>query len=483
VFFFNNADIMRTCKEWILILTVYLLLSAHPAAAYMAERIKDVITQPIKQKVQFSIHVVNPKDGNTVFDYDAKKRLVPASNMKAVTTAAALHYLGADFKYKTIVGLRGKTLVIIGSGDPLLGDPVTDDRYKREKNWIFKQIAQALRQAGVTSIENIVIDSGVFEDRPTHPNWPAAELNRWYACEVSGLNFNANCVNIIAKNVDGKIELRIEPPTNYLTLTNEVDSISSGSSAIAVYRGRQPNKLRVTGKCKDQATLAEIAIERPAAMFGYMLYEYLTGEKISVSGQLTETVLSDYKNIKELTVFETPLSDCLARANKDSLGLVAECLMKTIAAAEEPNHKNGSWEKGGELVGQYLENLDIDDEQFNIDDGSGLSEQNGLSAFAITTVILDVYNSDNWKMYRDSLSVGGVDGTLDKYFKESKYKGKVLGKTGYINGIRSLSGVCITPQGEIIYSILANNASSISRDTLNKIAEAVMDEYTVDDTP
>ncbi len=468
---------MRPYKERILFLVAFVLFSARIAGADLAERINKVIAQPVKQKVQFSIHIVNPQTGSTLFEYDAKKKLVPASNMKAVTTAAALRELGADFVYKTKVGLHGNTLVVIGSGDPLFGDQETDVRYNRQKNWIFDKIAQSLRQAGVTSIEHIVVDSGVFDDHPTNPSWPAAELNRWYACEVSGLNFNDNCLNIIAKDVNGVIQVRTEPNTAFVTVINEVESITSGSSAISVYRNRQPNKLTVSGKCKNQATLADVAIEKPAAMFGFMLYEYLTGEQIPVTGGFTETVLDDYNNIKELAVFETPLSDCLARCNKDSLGLAAECLMKTIAAANDPNHKNGSWEKGRELVSQYLEKLGIDKEQFNIDDGSGLSEQNGLSAYAITKVLLDIYNSDNWKMYRDSLSIGGVDGTLEKYLKTKKYQGKVLGKTGYITGVLSLSGVCITEQGDIIFSILANNAGSIGRDTLNSIAQVIIDEF------
>jgi serine-type D-Ala-D-Ala carboxypeptidase/endopeptidase (penicillin-binding protein 4) len=468
---------MRHYKERFLFLTVFWLFSAGIASADLAERVNQVIAQPLKQKVQFSIHIVNPQTGVTLFDYDANKKLVPASNMKAVTTAAALRYLGADFVYKTKVGLAGKNLVVIGSGDPLFGDPETDKRYNRQKNWIFDKIAQSLRQAGVTSIEHIVVDSGIFDDQPTNPNWPASELNRWYAAEVSGLNFNDNCVNIIVKDVNGVIQIRTEPSTAFLTLINEVESVTIGSSAISALRNRQPNKLKITGKCKGQAILADVAIERPAAMFGFMLYEYLAGEHISVTGGFTETVLADYNNIKELAVFETPLSDCLARCNKDSLGLGAECLMKTIAAAKDPNHKNGSWEKGRELVSQYLEKLGIDREQFNIDDGSGLSEQNRLSAYAITKVLLDIYNSGSWKMYRDSLSIGGVDGTLEKYLKTPKYRGKVLGKTGYITGVLSLSGVCLTAQGEIIISILTNNAGSIGRDTLNSIAQAVIDEF------
>ena len=74
--------------------------------------------------------------------------MIPASNMKIITTAAAITYLGADYEYKTKVGLYGNTLVIIGSGDPLLGDEQIDNKYDREKGWIFKDIVQELKDDG-----------------------------------------------------------------------------------------------------------------------------------------------------------------------------------------------------------------------------------------------------------------------------------------------------------------------------------------------
>jgi serine-type D-Ala-D-Ala carboxypeptidase/endopeptidase (penicillin-binding protein 4) len=473
----NNAVIMKNRKERILISVALVLLLTRYAAADLAQRVNNVIAQPVKQGVKFSILILDPRTGSTVFEYEPKRMLIPASNMKAVTSAAAIHYLGADYQYITKVGIQGKSLVVIGSGDPIFGDRITDDKYKRPKDWIFAQIAESLRQNDITNIDGMIVDSGFFEDRCVHPNWPVAELNKAYACEISGLNFNVNCINLIVRDIDGVIVIDCDPKTSFVTFVNEVEPISSGNSAIATYRNRQPNKLTVTGKCEKMVGPFEVAIERPAAMFGFILYEYLSSQQFVISGQLSEAVIQKYNNFKELTEFKTPLADCLARCNKDSLGLAAEALLKTISAENDPNHKNGSWEKGSTLVAQYLEKLGVDGEQFNLDDGSGLSRKNGLSAYAITRVLLDMYRSDSWQIYRDSLSVGGVDGVLDDFFKEKKYQSKVLAKTGYISGVRSMSGICITDQGEFIFSILANNAYSISRQTINEIAQAVIDEY------
>ncbi len=79
-------------------------------------------------------------------------------------------------------------------------------------------------------------------------------------------------------------------------------------------------------------------------------------------------------------------------------------------------------------------------------------------------------------MYKDSLAVGGVDGTIARYFKEKKYKGKISGKTGYINKVKTFSGICINEQGDFIFSILANNTNGQTRGVINDIAKAIIDD-------
>ena len=189
---------MKKLTKKLLFSIIFALLFVGPAKADLTQRINEIIAQPSQKKVKFSIHIVKADTGNTVYENNAKSSLIPASNMKIITTAAALKYLGADFEYKTRIGLINNTLVVIGSGDPLLGDEKTDSRYEREKNWIFEKIEQVLRDNQIDTIEDIVIDTGVFDNELVHPNWPRDQLNRWYACEVSGVNYNDNCIMLTA---------------------------------------------------------------------------------------------------------------------------------------------------------------------------------------------------------------------------------------------------------------------------------------------
>jgi len=429
-----------------------------------------------EKKVEFSVHVIGARTGETLYAYRADQAMIPASNMKLVTTAAALRTLGPDFVYVTKVGLVGRTLAVLGSGDPLLADRETDARGGRSPGWVLQDIAARLHQAGVATIDHLVVDTSIFEDQRVHASWPADELNRWYACEVCGLNYNGNCIGMAVHNTQGRITIEIEPPTGFVKIINQVRPASSGGKGeVGAYReAGMPNTLVVKGVCRKDEGPFEVAIERPASFFGFVLAESLGRAGIAIGGQLIERALDPNEAFVVLAEYRTPLKECLARCNKDSFALAAESLFKTMAA-KAGKGKNGSWAGGQQVVSGYLLSLGVDPGQFTVDDGSGLSRRNRLSATCLTKVLYSVYQSPQWPMFRDSLAIGGVDGTLKRHFKEARYKGKILGKTGYINQVKSLSGVCQTASGDILFSILTNDADGNTRETINKIAQAIVD--------
>ncbi len=425
----------------------------------------------------YAIQVVKADSGATVYSLNAAKPLIPASNMKLVTTAAALKYLGPNFEYKTRVVLQDDTLVVIGSGDPLLGDKDTDDKHGRQAGWIFEKIAQALQAQSVKEINDIVVDTSVFDNQKVHPSWNARDYNKWYACEISGLNYNDNCIEMIATNAGGRITIEIDPPTQFVGITNQVEAISRGNEAVGSYRTQQPNRIIVFGKCKTKQGPFKIAIEQPAAFFGTLLAEHLQRSGIVVRGKVVEKSLDANAGLKPLVEFITPISDVLWRANTDSLGLAAEALIKTIDAQNNADKKLGGWPGGKERVRRYLTSLGVPEAEVNLDDGSGLSRENRLTTNAITRLLLSLYKSDNWELFQTSLAVGGEDGTIDRYFSEPKYRGNIHGKTGYISGVRAFSGVCLTQNGPYIFAILSNGSKGLSRDEINDVAKAVIDEY------
>ena len=185
-----------------------------------------------------------------------------------------------------------------------------------------------------------------------------------------------------------------------------------------------------------------MAIERPAAFFGALLAENLNKAGIKTSGHLTMANVNPEK-LQILVEHRTGIVEVLKQCNKDSFHLAAECLFKTLGARLITGGRGGSWQAGQKALTDYLVSLGADAGSFNIDDGSGLSSQNKLSAGIIVRVLADAYSSDLWPVFKDTLAAGGIDGTLKKYFYQNKYRGKVFAKTGYINSVRALSGICI----------------------------------------
>ncbi len=459
-------------KLFVLVLILWL---AGIAEADLAKQIDAIINQPSQKKTQFAVHIIDADSGETVYGYNANKPLIPASNMKIITTAAALKFLGSDFEYKTQIGLCDDTLVIIGSGDPLLGDRKTDTKYNRKTGWVLDDITEKIQQLGIKEINDIIIDTTVFDDQRVHPSWPVKDLNKLWACEVCGLNYNSNCIAMTVENNNDKAFVTIEPKTSYVKIINQVKTISKGSGAVGAYRqpGKE-NNLTVKGKCRRKQGPFDVAIERPAGFFGHLLAERLLAAGITAKGQLIEKAIDPDCRFKKIAEYRTSLIDCLARCNKDSFGLAAESLLKTIAAAKQGG-KNGSWPAGQRIVSEYLLSLGTKLEEFNINDASGLSRENKLSPNVITKVLQDTYKSETSEIFQQSLAVGGVDGTIGKYFKEDKYRDRIIGKTGYISGIRSFSGYCFTDESAFIFSILTENGNSKTRDAINDIAKAILD--------
>lgn len=460
----------------ILVLALLGFCFAPQTQASLSGDINAVISRKSQKNAHFAVKIVNASTGKTVYAKNSNELMTPASNMKIITSAAALHYLGDEYQFTTVVGLYGKSLIVIGGGDPLLGDPEIDRKHGRKPGWIFTDIEEALKKNRVKSLKEIVIDSTFFDRNRTCPNWDPDDLSKDYACEVSGLNYNLNCIKVSVKRSKSKPIIMIEPQTRYFAFENKLKSVSKGSTVIGVHHNTVPNKLLVTGNCAPgKGASATVAIKRPSALFGVLLAEHLARAGIGIPDKILHKYAKNNKRIKVLKVYRTPIAQVLPRCNKDSLNLTAEAFVKTISAENTTGRINGEWRHGHVLVGRYLNGLGIADTEFTLDDGSGLSPKNKVTANALGKVLLSMYKGDKWKLYKASLAVGGVDGTLDKRFTEARYKGKIIGKSGYISRVRTLSGVATTPRGDYIFSILTRGGAPSTRQAVNDIAQAIID--------
>ncbi len=441
----------------------------------LAKKIDGILGAPGLRKVLFSACIVHCRTGEIVYQKNLHLALMPASNMKIVTSAAALARLGPDFAFITRVGLVKDSLAVIGSGDPLLGDKEPKANNGSPSGQVTHDIVSRLKDMGIASVSDVLLDTSIFDSQRVHPAWPQDQLHQKYACEVSGLNYMDNCVEITAVNRGGKVVLSVDPPTDYVRLINEVAVGRTRNSWFSVNRTSTPCDILVQGNCRTQAGPYSVAIENPALFFGRLLQEDLLKAGIGVNGQVLEQPVPTDVEFRPVTNFVTPMRDCLQRINKDSLGLAAEALLKTLGAQANPDGKRGSWEGGQKVLAEYLRGLGVENKEFVIADGSGLSRDNRLSSNALTRVLIHLSSSPYWDVFKGSLAVGGLDGTIENHFWETQYRGRVLAKSGYIHAVRALSGVVRTSSGEYLFSFLANNAGNGSRSAIDSSIKALMD--------
>lgn len=405
--------------------------------------------------------------------------LIPASNLKLITTSAALERFGADFKFDTQLVKHGDDLVIVGDGDPTLGDVELIRKYGWTTLTVFESWAAGLKQLNIKSVANIRVDDSVFDTQFVHANWPADQLNLRYVAGVGGLNLNANCIDFyLGATAKGSVvNYVLDPPTNYATVRNACYTSDQNAVSLAMEPGTRAINLR--GTSPGSRVPISVTIDDPPMFAATVLSETLAKAGITMTGtvqrdrSVRQALASNADGYAVLAHHTTPIGVVLARANKDSMNLYAESLCKRLGfgVTGEP----GSWQNGPAATSAFLSSLDIPREQFSLDDGCGLSKKNGISAGAISAVLQHMYFSPNRQAFFDSLAVAGVDGTLDDRFKGTDLRARVFGKSGFVNGVSSLSGYFKGKNDRwYAFSILMNGIPNKSNSQIKPLQEKIV---------
>lgn len=442
---------------------------ADPAAESVASlqtQIDQALRNHGQQKVDMGARVVELSTGRILYDYDGHVPLIPASNMKLVVMATALDELGPAYKIQTVLALRGVDLIVIGGGDPTIGDEKLAGARNETITTLFEQWARKLKGAGIRQIPGeILIDDSLFDSEFVHPNWPPDQFQKWYEAPVGGLIFNASCTAVqVAPSVQGRPAIVSPIPAQSLVeIVNKTTTAQKDTATVR--RAHGSATLIVQGGVARKGVLGPVAVQDPGVYFGDVLKSVLIREGIPVHGGVKRERVrfKDGTLPREchvIAVHRTPICDALQRAGKDSLGVAAEAIAKLVGSQGEGGV--GSWKSARFAVRRFLTKAGVPEEQVRIDDGSGLSRGNRVSAAAMTQVLQYMYRSEGeaFNVLKDSLACAGVDGTLKKRMREAPTLSKVFAKTGYINGVRTLAGYVETPSGEMLaFAFFYNNAA------------------------
>ncbi len=456
-------------------------------AADVSQRVKTLLEAGTPKNSTLGVQIVAlgeaPGQQRVLFSQSADRPMIPASNLKLLTTAAALDTLGKDFAFQTKLLVRGDVasgeveLAVIGDGDPSFGDAAL---LRSIDGWgtrtVFAAWAEQLQAQGIRRISAVRLDDSVFDDQYIHPSWPENQRHRWYEAQVGGLNLNINCIDVHVYR-RGSAEIlgyRLDPPTEYVTVNNTARR--GTKNAIVLTRPERTNNITLGGQtdAREQGPM-QVTIDNPTGFFGAVFAEVLREAGIECPPPEVDRTIRDewasrlsgtsdaVSGWRLLALHQTQMPPVLARTNKDSINLYAEALAKRTAFAA--TGRPGSWADAEEVVKDFLGRIGMERDHVRLDDGSGMSREDRVSAAALCDVLAAMHHSDAAEMFRGSLSGAGVDGTLQRRFRDAGRRdlhGRVFGKTGYINGVSTFSGYLHGRDGRwYAFSILVNNCAEV----------------------
>lgn len=424
------------------------MLAAAAAAAELDSQAKGIINSGELRQATVGLMAVDADNGDVLIAVNVDQAMIPASNMKLITSAAALRVLGPDFMFKTDLELidanpEAAVLVVHGDGDPAFGDPKLLQQHGYQVEQLLETWVAAVRGAGVRRVAALIVDDRVFDRQFVHEDWPANQLNEWYCAQVSGLNFHDNCLDLFLKpSRPGQAPtVTMRPEAPFLDIINR--AVTGDADTFWVSRRLESNMMTYRGKVKTARTApVSVTLHDPAMFFGQLLADRLTRAQLPVA---VVRRVADDENIADgrtLHRVQTALPVVLARCNKDSQNLFAEALLKRMGY--QITGAAGSWNNGAAAVRRVLhERLGARGSAINVADGSGLSRGNRVSPHLMVDLLVSMHQDPQLgPIYLQSLSVGGEDGTLAKRFRNDM-NGQVYAKSGYISEVSTLSGYLV----------------------------------------
>lgn len=425
----------------------------------LSEALDAIIQSGDLGRSSLGMRVIEADTGRVVFNHNPELPLMPASNMKVMTSAAALSLLRPEYVFSTLFyaaarpvdgAVRGD-LFIKGVGSPgLVG----------EQWWLM---AREIRARGITRIEGDLVGDDSFFDSVDRPDgWPGPGEDSFYNAPISALSADFSAVTIVVRptNEGSPPEVFLTPFSSFFKVVNRAVTRGTNSNLRV---GRQfdgeQNTIVVEGSIssKSAPSVSYRCVEQPTLYALAAFREAAAKEGITIKGANRRGVLPQgaYKVYEHESL---PLAELVRTMNKMSNNYMAESFLKTLGS--ETAGPPGTSGKGAAAVMSFLDGLGVETRGLVIQDGSGLSKENRLTAAALAAVLVGMYRDfESYPEFMSSLPIGGVDGTLDRRMVGGPAQRRIRAKTGHLNSVSSLSGYAFTHQGKVLaFSILVNES-------------------------
>jgi len=443
-------------------------------------------------------YAIDVNTGEVLAELNPDMALAPASTQKLFTTATALEVLGPDFRFKTKIEYVGKIdsasktlngfVIIKGGGDPTLGSKYFAET--RNETFFYKWI-DALKKEGVVKISGgIIADARVFGHDIVPPAWAWEDMGNYFGAGANGLSVMDNIYTLTyntgTKVGDTCIISDIYPKIDGLQIDNTVTAanIKSDNSYIfgAPYtyfryiRGELPvgrTKYTVKGSMPDPALFTAQMFKQKLEKHGIIVDKAASSFRLSPEYAKTDnqvhTIISELKS--------PSLAQIIRVTNYRSVNLYAEHLLCQIGVKQK---KQPSTKFAAKLVTEFWKNKGMDVGGLSINDGSGLSRYNTITAKQMVFLLEYMKTkSKNSELFRASLPIAGKEGTVRYLCKGTSAEGNMRLKSGSIRFISAYAGYLTTKSGrEVAFFINVNNylgEGSVVRRKMGTVLTALSD--------
>ena len=432
-----------------------------------------------------SLCILDLSNAETVIEHNSRKSLIPASVLKLFTSSAALELLGPEYRFRTKIGYNGNlnkksgrlegNIIITGSGDPALGSEYFKEYYRNFlSNWMTE-----IKNLGIKKIEGKVItDDSRYDFQPVPAKWLWEDEGNYYGAGAYGLSIFDNTFKIHFRTEgDGSIPVitRFVPAVCRFQLSNRLTATGNSDKGY-VFRAPYTNYGWLAGTIpvnRDDFVL-KASITDPPLLLAEIINNMLDSMGVDISGDPStariETDLSVEEIIDIAEVVSPPLKDIIEVLNHESVNLYAEHLVKEMGRVF---NNRGTTSAGIEILYRFMEDSGIDTRGIFLEDGSGLSPLNGITARGLAELLFHMrkkakYSDD----FYPSLPEAGMEGTLKNYFRDPVFSNNMRAKSGSMTRVVSYAGYIKTASDRnLAFSIIINNYSGSSQRIVRGIEE------------
>ncbi|RKS73212.1 D-alanyl-D-alanine carboxypeptidase/D-alanyl-D-alanine-endopeptidase (penicillin-binding protein 4) [Actinomadura pelletieri DSM 43383] len=429
-----------------------------PDSGRLARDLDAVLRDERLAGASVGVVVRDAASGRILYDRGGDTPLMPASNNKLYTSAAAFGILGAGYRFRTTVSVKGGNLYLTGTGDTTM------------RAADYDRLAAAVAAKGISAVEgDLVADDTWFGGGLVRRDWDPEDLQYAYAGRISALTVSPNAdhdagsvaLSVTAAGTGEPVEVTLTPATGAVKVDNRATTGPAGSrSTVAVNRGNGSDIIVVTGSHPVGAPAKEFlrTVEDPALYAADVFRRALRAHGVRVAGT-TERGRTPVDATTVAARTSMPLSRLAAPFMKLSNNVIAETLVKAIGRKV---HGRGTWAAGLPAVAAHLRRLGVDPARVTMTDGSGLARSNRTTAAQLATLLRNARRQTWFPAWYASLPIAGrsgrlMGGTLANRMVGTAAAGNVHAKTGTLTGVTALSGYVTRRDGRtLVFSSVFN---------------------------